>query len=164
MSGKCRTHHTGKPQGHSHLKRQKKLRIANRRTSQKKRRNANTHMMHRNNPRKSRYKQASTPISPSVSSHEQRHQDTKRKRQEEIVLALPHYDLILREVAYVGPARWDPWLDTHPTDMRPPKPAWGTIRVKFRVGIPMLFVRICAYMRPCRDEDNVLFTAVRIYR
>ena len=79
------------------------------------------------------------------------------------MLALPHYDLILREVAHVGPARWDPWLDTHPTDMRPPKSAWGTIRVKFRVGIPMLFVRICAYMRPCRGlRQRVVYGSAHI--
>ena len=82
--------------------------------------------------------ESTSPVSPGESGYHGGDDETHSEKQGEVVLVLPLDDLVSAQVRDVGNTDLASGLDDHPSDVGPPEPLVGGVRVELGVGVSVV--------------------------
>jgi len=97
-----------------------------------------THVVHEQQPSSSGKEETSLPVTPTETSNTHGEEQSHDQKQRQIVVVLPPDNLGSSQVGDIGDADLGSRLEDHPTDVSPPEPFVGRVRVEVGVGVTVV--------------------------
>jgi len=97
-----------------------------------------THVVNEQQPSSSGKEETSLPITPTKTSDTHREEQPHDQKQRQVVVVLPPDDLGSSQVGDIGDTDLGSRLEDHPTDVSPPEPFVGRVRVEVGVGVTVV--------------------------
>jgi hypothetical protein len=97
-----------------------------------------THVVNKQQPSGTGKEETSLPITPTETGNTHGEEQSHDQQKRQVVVVLPPDDLASGQVGNVGDTDLGPRLEDHPTDMCPPEPFVGRVRVEAGVGVTVV--------------------------
>lgn len=82
--------------------------------------------------------ETSLPVAPTETGNTHREEQSHDEQQRQVVVVLPPDDLAPRQIRDIGDTDLGSRLEDHPTDVCPPEPLVGRVRVERGVGVTVV--------------------------